>query len=204
MRIAPYYRVSKDRTGNISIEVQREACERWVRSHADPRIRDAELLPAYIDDGKSAYTDDLERRPAFRRLLADANAKHFDLVLVYKYDRFARKRRIYFQHIDELRERHGIEVKSATESDDWLSVGFNGLMAELYSRMLSARMKDVRAWEVQQRGLHVGRVPVGYSRQHGLLVPNADAAIVHLLGQLYATGQYSAVGLLLTTTSTTC
>jgi site-specific DNA recombinase len=119
----------------------------------------------------------------------------FDVVLVYKYDRFARKRRVYFHYIDELKDRYHVDVKSATESDDWLSVGFNGLMAEQYSRMLSARMTDVRRWEVTQLRLHCGRVPVGYSRTRGLLTPSAEASAIIRLGQLYARGDYSVIRL---------
>lgn len=92
VRIACYYRVSKDKKGNVSIDVQRETCTHWIATHADPAIRSAMVLPAYIDDGKSAFTDDMDKRPAFRRLIADAKARAFDILLVYKLDRFARKR----------------------------------------------------------------------------------------------------------------
>lgn len=190
IRVACYYRVSKDKKGGVSIDIQRETCERFIAHQAGWLV-----VATYIDDGKSAYTDDLSKRPAFQQLLRDSAARQFDVLLVYKFDRFARKRRVYFQYIDELKEHYRIDVKSATESDDWLSVGFNGLMAEQYSRMLSARMTDVRRWEVTQCGLHVGRVPVGYTRARGLLIPSEDAEAVRLLGRLYATGHYSHVRL---------
>src|SRR5687767_5711738 len=106
MVIAPYYRVSKkDKERGISIEVQQEAIARWIAIHAP----DAVLVSAYIDDGVSAYTDYIAKRPAFQRLIADAHANKFTHILVYKFDRFARKRRMFFEHLDTLREQYKIE-----------------------------------------------------------------------------------------------
>lgn len=185
MRCAVYYRVShKDTERGISIAVQREACEAFAAAQG------WQVLPAYIDDGKSAYTDKLEKRPAFQRLMLDARAKRFDVVLVYKYDRFARKRKVFFPVVDDL-ENRGIQVRSATESGDWLAVGLYGLMAEQYSRMLSARMKDVRRFEAQQ-GRLVGPAPVGYERRDGRLLATPAAEAVRLAFQLYATGDVGA------------
>lgn len=93
------------------------------------------------------------------------------------------------QAIYEL-QQCGVEVVSATKSNDWLSQGINLLMAEQYSRLLSRRMKDVRRWEAQQ-GRHVGPVPVGFDRVRGVLVPNDDIIAVVMLGSLYRTGQHS-------------
>lgn len=183
-RYAPYYRVShKDVERGISIDVQ--------QSHVAPYVaaRRGTLTDAYIDDGKSAFSEDLTRRPAFQRLLADARQRRFDVVVVYLFDRFGRRMRVALQAIHEL-QLCGVRVESATEPNDWLSQGINLLMAEQYSRLLSRRMKDVRSWEAAQ-GRHVGPVPVGYDRVDGVLVPNADLAAIALLGELYRTGQHS-------------
>ncbi len=185
MRCAVYYRVShKDNERGISIEVQRESCEAFAASQGWV------IVGSYIDDGKSAYTDRLDKRPAFQQLMADAKAKHLDVVLVYKYDRFARKRKVFFPVIDDL-EGRGIKVRSATESGDWLAVGLYDLMAEQYSRMLSDRMKDVRRFEAQ-RGLVVGPVPVGYERVGRLIRPAPAAHAVKLAFDLYCTGDYGS------------
>jgi hypothetical protein len=72
-------------------------------------------------------------------------------------------------------EQCGIEVCGATESNDWLSVAVNGVIAEQYSRKLSARMKDVRLWEAKQ-GWLVGPAPVGYERRGRELVETPQAA----------------------------
>ena len=44
----------------------------------------------YIEAGRSAYTENLKKRLAFQEMIADARAGQFDVVLVYKLNRFAR------------------------------------------------------------------------------------------------------------------
>lgn len=186
MLVAPYYRFSheKDERG-ISVEVQAQTVERYAAQQGWT------LTAPYVDAGKSAYNDNIAKRPQFQRLLEDARRKQFQAVLVYKYDRFARKRKIFFSCLDEL-EGAGISVRSATESDDWLCVGLSGLLAEQYSRMLSARMKDVRRWEATQ-GRLIGPLPVGYSRTGpGTIAPDERAGAVLLAAQLYLTGTIGA------------
>ncbi len=124
MRCAVYYRVSrKDTERGISIDVQRDACEPYIQSQGWT------IAESYTDDGRSAFTDNLAKRPAFQRLLSDAKARRFDVVVVYLYDRFARKMRLMLQCIEEL-ERYNIRVVSISQPGDWLSVGMNALIAE--------------------------------------------------------------------------
>ncbi len=185
---APYYRVSRaDLKRGISLHIQRDVCEPFATREG------WQLTAPYIDEGKSAYTDNIARRPAFQQLLADAQRKSFDGVLVYKYDRFARRVHVYFPVIQDL-ERRGLLVRSATESPDWLSRAFSGVIAEQYSRMLSERMRDVRLWEAQQ-GRIVGPVPLGYDRVQGIGVPNDDAPRILAIGRAFASGQRSVASL---------
>jgi site-specific DNA recombinase len=185
MRYAPYYRVShQDEERGISIDLQRDHCEAHVARHQGI------LVPAYIDEGKSAFSEDLSKRPAFVRLLADSKARRFDAVVVYMYDRFGRRMRVALTAMHELEQR-GVKVESATESNDWLSTGVSLLMAENYSRMLSKRMTDVRLHETRA-GRWVGPVPVGYDRVEGFLVPNDKIAAVKRAGELYRTGGIGA------------
>ncbi len=62
-------------------------------------------------DGISAYST---RRPALQELLQDAKDKKFDLVLVYKIDRFSHKLKDLLNLADEL-SSCGVSFKSATE-----------------------------------------------------------------------------------------
>src|SRR5215217_4989297 len=82
---------------------ERHTMKRTATPHA--RLRAArdyceahgwDLVAVYRDEGKSARTDDLARRPDFARMLADAEAGLFDVVISHKLDRFARNRRVAF------------------------------------------------------------------------------------------------------------
>ncbi|MFH2204435.1 MAG: recombinase family protein [Elusimicrobiota bacterium] len=110
LRAAVYVRVSTEeqaKTG-YSIAAQIEKLEgtaqfnKWI------------LLPAYVDDGYSGK--DLNR-PAMRRLLEDARKKKFDLVLVFKLDRFSRKLSDLVS-LGEMFERIDVGIRSITEPFD--------------------------------------------------------------------------------------
>lgn len=68
----------------------------------------------YEDDGYSGYSLD---RPALTQLLEDARSRKFDLVLVYKLDRFSRRLRDFLNVLDEF-DKLSVEFKSATEPYD--------------------------------------------------------------------------------------
>lgn len=182
-RAREYSRVShKDKERGISIDIQQ-------RINAECAEREGwQLSGCYCDDGISAYNDQIAARPAFAQMLADARARQFDVLIVYKWDRLARKQVIFYQVLAEL-ERLGIQVHAATESNDWLARGVSGLMAEQYSRMLSARMKDVRRWEASQ-GRHVGGVPWGFARIDGALIPGDLIRWPIRAFELYASRKY--------------
>lgn len=114
--------------------------------------------------------------------MADARRKLFDVVLVYKLDRFARKVLIQYQAAAEL-ERCPVQIASATEPIDRktagrMTFGMLAVAAEVYSDQLSERMRDTRQAEARQ-GRHVGPVPVGYVRgPDGKLQPSPHLPIV--------------------------
>jgi site-specific DNA recombinase len=82
MKTSLYPRVSTEdqaHKGNF-LEVQREYLESYANREG------YEIFKVYCDDGVSAYS---ARRPALQKLLNDAKEKRFELVLVYKMDRFS-------------------------------------------------------------------------------------------------------------------
>lgn len=182
MRAVLYIRRSHaDAKRGISIELQRKECMIALEREGWTLVREP-----YIDDNESAFEGTPTRRPAFRQLQVDAQQRPrpFDVVLVYKYDRFARRTYIYFPVIQEFESR-GIVVRSATESPDWLAMAVSGVIAEQYSRALSARMHDVRKHEAMA-GRHVGPVPVGFRRENGILIPTEAIIGPQLAFQLRA------------------
>ena len=66
------------------------------------QIHGWEIVQAYRDEGRSARTDDLSKRPAFLQMLADAEAGLIDVVVVHKLDRFARNLRVILETLDRL------------------------------------------------------------------------------------------------------
>ena len=76
-----------------SLEVQREYLEFFAKREG------YEIYKVYCDDGISAYST---RRPALQELMKDAKDKKFNLVLVYKIDRFSRRLKDLLNLVEEL------------------------------------------------------------------------------------------------------
>ncbi len=120
MRVALYTRVSTEDQvkEGTSLEVQREFLVDFVsrkeNREANWEIYYPETDRVYEDDGYSGYS---RERPALKRLLTDAKKKKFQLILVYKIDRFSRNLKELLEMVDEF-EHLGISLKSATEPYD--------------------------------------------------------------------------------------
>ena len=119
MEVAIYIRVSTEDQAKegYSLEVQREYLESFAKREG------LEIFKVYQDDGISGYSTE---RPALKNLLKDAKEKKFDLVLVYKIDRFSRNLKDLLNLVDEL-STYGVGFKSATEPFDTTTSAGNGL-----------------------------------------------------------------------------
>lgn len=124
-----YARYSSDNQREESIEGQLRECQAFAKKN------DITLLEPYIDRALSAKTDN---RPNFLKMIKDSATKRFDVVIVWKLDRFSRNR-FDSAHYKNILRKNGIRVISATES---ISEGAEGIllesmlegMAEYYSR----------------------------------------------------------------------
>ena len=104
-RVAIYARVSTSNNGQspeMQLRELREYCER----------RDWTVAGEYVDTGISGAKD---RRPELDRLMADAHKRRFDVVAVWKFDRFARSVSHLLRALDTFRVL-GIEFVSLSES----------------------------------------------------------------------------------------
>jgi len=105
-----------------------------------------EIICRYADEGQSAYRDSATRRPAFRKMLTDAEAGMFDVVVVHKLDRFARNIGVLYSAYGRL-ETAGVDLRSISSDTDFTSpdgffmMGIEGLIAERFSRNLSEETK---------------------------------------------------------------
>jgi DNA invertase Pin-like site-specific DNA recombinase len=107
MRAALYARVSTQ-NHHQDPEVQL----RDLRAHC--AIKGWEIAETYVDKGVSGTK---ESRPELNRLMADARLKKFDVVLVWKFDRFARSVSHLLRALDEFKSLE-IPFVSTTEGID--------------------------------------------------------------------------------------
>ena len=141
MRAALYARVSsEEQVEGYSIDAQRRAfgqfCEarQWVPSRE------------YVEEGKSAHTDDLRKRPMFRQAIDDAIAGQYDVLVVHKIDRFSRRLKVTLEYFEKL-GKAGIGFVSIQNDIDYSTptgkfmLVMQGGLAELYSDNLSEETK---------------------------------------------------------------
>lgn len=175
MRVAAYLRVSTiEQADGYSLMAQRQAIEAYCRT------RGWSDITWFEDAGKSGHADDVSRRPAFARLLQDAEAGNFGVVVVHKLDRWARSVVVALQTLKQL-ERHNVAWVSLGENLDFTGpfgramLGILAVFAQLYSDNLSAEVRKGLG-EKKRQGLHVGGIPYGARRVAGRLVPDPTTA----------------------------
>ena len=117
MKAVIYARYSSDSQREESIEGQIRECTEYAK------YNDLEIVGQYIDRAFSAKTDD---RPDFQRMIQDSVKELFDVVLVWKLDRFARNRYDSAFYRYTLR-KNGVRVVSAKEN---ISDGPEGIILE--------------------------------------------------------------------------
>lgn len=173
---ACYIRVSTDNQLEFSPDAQLKAIKNYAKNN-DILIDDDYI---FIDEGISGRK--AEKRPAFQEMikLARSKPKKFDVILVHKFDRFARSREDSVVYKSLLKKECGIRVVSITESieDDKFSVILEAMleaMAEYYSLNLSDEVKKGMT-EKATRGQYQSSPPFGYKMKDGVLCIVEDEA----------------------------
>ncbi|GAG95874.1 unnamed protein product, partial [marine sediment metagenome] len=126
-----------------------------------------EVVKEFVEAGESARTD---RRPQFQDMIASARAKEFDVVLVHKFDRFARNDYDFIVYEKEL-EDLGIVIESLSEPGDASTpAGYIGRrMMQIISTWYSKNLAIEVAKGMQKRVENGGwpkRAPFGYNNKH--------------------------------------
>lgn len=173
---AAYIRVSTDDQTEFSPDAQRRALDRYAREHGyylDP-------AHVYIDPGVTGRST--VKRPAFQQMIADAKKtpRPFEVILVHKFDRFARSREDSIIYKSLLKKRCGIRVVSITESieDEKLSILIEAILeatAEFYSINLGDEVKKGMTEKARRGGLQCSSM-FGYRAENNVLVPHPDEA----------------------------
>jgi site-specific DNA recombinase len=97
MRAVAYIRVSDlSQVEGYSLDAQ----ERLFLQHC--KTKGWTPLQVYREEGRSAHSDSIRRRPAFRQLLEDASQGQSDVVVVHTLDRWARKQRVMLESLSIL------------------------------------------------------------------------------------------------------
>jgi len=149
------------------------------------------VIGEYIDRALSGTTDD---RPDFLRMIRDAEKRQFEMVIVWKLDRFSRNRYDSAIYKHKLREC-GVRVVSAKEeiSDTPEGVILEGLlesMAEYYSRNLSQNVRRGLR-ESALKGYYLSSIPLlGYKKEdRHLVIDERTAPLVREVFSRYASGE---------------
>ena len=181
---ACYIRVSTEEQTEFSPDAQVRAIKEYAKRH--DIILTKEHI--YIDEGISGRR--AEKRPAFQLMVATAKSKPkpFDVILVHKFDRFARSREDSVVYKSLLKKEAGVRVVSITEhlEDDKFSVILEAMleaMAEYYSLNLSEEVKKGMT-EKAERGGYQTTPPFGYTMESKkLVIAEEEARIIKLIFQ---------------------
>ncbi|MBQ3417527.1 MAG: recombinase family protein [Ruminococcus sp.] len=180
-----YARYSSDNQREESIEGQLRECKAFAEKN------DIQIIETYIDRALSAKTDN---RPAFQKMISDSAKGQFDVVIVWKLDRFARNR-YDSAHYKAILKRNNVRVISATEV---ISQGPEGIilesllegMAEYYSAELAEKVVRGMAENAYKCKFNGGAIPFGYyidNEQH-FRINEEEAAVVREVFKLYNGG----------------
>ena len=188
MNAVIYARFSSDRQREESIEGQIRECNEYARNNG------ITIVHEYIDRALSA-SKDTEKRLDFQRMIRDSAKRQFEIVLVWKLDRFARDR-YDSAHYKNILKKNGVRVLSATEP---ISEGPEGIileamlegMAEYYSAELAQKIHRGQKENALKCRNNGGVIPLGYKlgEDKVLTIDPLTAPIVQEIFRRYAEGE---------------
>lgn len=157
MKAVIYARYSSDKQTEDSIEAQLRACQEFAaqKGHVVSHV--------YIDRAKTGKND---RRPEFQKMMHDAESGDFSLLLIHKYNRFARRVSDHVKYEDRLNS-YGVELIAVAENfgHGKESIIMKALMRSLSEYYIMDLADETRKGlrETALKGLHAGGVaPFGY------------------------------------------
>lgn len=176
MRVAIYIRVSTEEQANegFSIAAQRTKLMQYCE------LQEWDIFDIYIDEGFSGAK--LER-PELTRLRQDIQNKNFDMVLVWRVDRFFRNVYYLSTFLHEM-EMNKISFKSMTEGFDTSHPSGKAMLqmlaifAEWERETIRERVTNA-LYERARQGYHHAVAPFGYkTTPEGKLEPDEPRANV--------------------------
>jgi DNA invertase Pin-like site-specific DNA recombinase len=167
MKVALYARVSDDKK-KIDGD-RRQDIDRQIELLGKPLKEKGIEFEIYKDDGKSAFTDDINQRLDFKRLMNDCRRNFIQIIYIEDLTRFSRNLSLGLQWLKELGQL-GVQVISmkdgeieVTSAKGWMQSAFLLMFAEWDSRVKSEKVKSgmQKAKNLGKRigGSRVGRKP---------------------------------------------
>lgn len=154
-----------------------------------------DIYGIYSDDD---YTGADRRRPQFNKLLKDAEARKFDVILCKTQSRFTRELELVEKYIHGLFPIWGIRFISIVDNADTANKGnkksrqINGLVNEWYLEDMSDNIRSVLK-NRRENGFHIGSFALyGYKKdpekKGHLLIDEEAAVIVREIFSLFSQG----------------
>lgn len=184
MNAVIYARYSSANQTEQSIEGQLRDNYAWAKQHG------ITVVGEYID---RALTGTKDQRPDFQRMIGDASRRQFEMIIVWKLDRFARNRYDSAVYKAKLK-KCGVKVVSAMENitDSPEGIILEGLlesMAEYYSANLSQNTQRGKRETAAKGFWNGGHAPLGYKIEGRKLVADEKTApTVRYIFERYADG----------------
>lgn len=181
-----YARFSCDHQREESIEGQVRECREYAEKNG------ITIIEVYADRALTGKTD---KRPRFQKMIKDSEKRLFEVVLVWKLDRFSRNRYDSATYKTKLK-KNGVKVISAKEqiSDSPEGIILESMlegMAEYYSADLAVKITRGLKENALKCKYNGGTMPLGYmkSEDQHLIINPQTAPIVQEIFTRYADGE---------------
>ena len=172
-----------------SIQNQRAPLQEYARR------QNWEIYAVYADEDYSGLRED---RPAFQRMLKDAEKGCFSIILCKTQSRFTRNVVTAERYLHESFPRWGIRFVTVVDHVDTAFQGnkkarqINSLVNEWYSEELSENIRAVFRRKMEQGQFLGNYAPYGYCKdpkdRHHLVVDSETAPVVEEIYHLYLSG----------------
>ena len=186
MKIAVIYaRYSSENQTEQSIEGQIRVCTEYAKNNG------IVIADTYID---RAMTGTNDNRPDFQRMMQNCKERQWDIILVYKFDRFSRNKYETAIHKKTLSD-NGIKLVSATEylpdtPERIIMESMFEAYAEYYSAELSQKVKRGMRESRLKGNFTGGNVMYGFKIvDKKVTINEPEAAIVRKMYEEYAGGK---------------
>ena len=191
LRVTFYGRVSTDE------EKQLDSLEHQA-AYFESKIKDCqkwEYVPGYIDEGITGTRAD--KRPQFLKMVRDAKAGLFDLILTKEVSRFARDIVDCVQTVrDLLKYEVGVLIEdinlNTMEPDAEFRLSIMAIVAQEESRKTSERVKFGYRQTMKQGKRHGATPPIGYlfrEDNNGYYIDESKHGLVEYVFSEYAKGE---------------